>query len=143
MPTFITIRDTKKAEAIEEALLKLDFVYDDITITSPQFLECIDNSDDYRFPHYRSGRVKAIRSPQFVHRSGAIFIRKLTDRQGKAILVGIENYRHASNENMFRDIAKSVMKDVFAMVESLPSRNDDQDGGHHSPLSKQRSSFES
>jgi len=132
VPTFITIRDLKKAEAIEEALLKLDFVYDDITITSPQFLECIDNSDDYRFPHYRSGRVKAIQAPQFVHRSGAIFIRKLMDRHGKAILVGIENYRHASNENMFRDIAKSVIKKVFDMIQSLPSRNNDLDGDQQS-----------
>ena len=112
MPTFITIRDTKKAEAIGEALLKLDFVYDGITMTSPQFVECIDNSDDYRFPRYRSGRAKAIPSPQFVHRSGAIFIRKLTDRQGKAILIGIENYRHASNENMFRDIEKTFCRNA-------------------------------
>ena len=132
MPTFITIRDTKKADAIGEALLKLDFVYDGITMTSPQFVECIDNSDDYRFPRYRSGRAKAIPSPQFVHRSGAIFIRKLTDRQGKAILIGIENYRHASNENMFRDIAKSVIKKVFDMIQSLPSRNNDLDGDQQS-----------
>ena len=122
VPTFMTIRDTKKAEAVEAALFELDFVYDGITITSPQFLECINNSDDYRFPHYRSGRVKAISSPQFVHRSGALFIRKMTDRQGKVILAGVENHRHASDENMFRYIAKSIMKEVFDMVESLPSR---------------------
>jgi len=125
VPTFVTIRDKNKAEAVEDALLKLDFVYDGITITSPQFLECINNSDDYRFPHYRSGRVKAIPSPQFVHRSGALFIRKIKDRQGKVILVGIENHRHASDENMFRDISPAVMKKVFDMVESLPSKNED------------------
>jgi hypothetical protein len=124
-PTLITIRDSKKADAIEESLLKLDFVHDGITITSPQFLECIDNSDHYRFPHYRSGRVKAISSPQFVHRSGAIFIRKLTDREGKVILAGIENYRHASDENKFRQIAKTVIKKVIDIVESLPSCKDE------------------
>lgn len=95
-------------------------MHDGITITSPQFLECIDNSEDYRFPHYRSGRVKAISAPQFVHRSGAIFIRKLTDRQGKAILVGIENYRHASEENKFRHIAKSVIMKVIDSIGALP-----------------------
>ena len=107
---------------IEETLLKLDFVHDGITITSPQFLECIDNSEDFRFPHYRSGRVKAIPAPQFVHRSGAIFIRKLTDREGKTILVGIENYRHASVENKFREISKSVIKKVLDLIEHLPHR---------------------
>lgn len=119
-PTFITVIDPKKANAVEETLFKLDFVYDGITITSPQFLECIEKSEDYRFPHYRSGRVKAIPAPQFVHRSGAIFIRKLTDREGKAILVGIENYRHASEENKFRKIAKSVIKQVLDSIENLP-----------------------
>lgn len=98
-------------------------MYDGVTITSPQFLECIENSDDYRFPHYRSGRVKAIPAPQFVHRSGAIFIRKLTDREGKTILVGIENYRHASEENKFRHIAKSVIKEVLCSIETLPTQN--------------------
>jgi len=125
VPTFITIRDKMKSEMIEEILLKLDFVHDGITITSPQFLECIDNSEDYRFPLYSSGRVKAIPAPQLVHRSGAIFIRKLTDREGKVILVGIENYRHASDENMFREIAKSVMKKVNDLIQSLPSRKEE------------------
>ena len=94
-------------------------MHDGITITSPQFLECIDNSEDYRFPHYRSGRVKAIPAPQFVHRSGAIFFRKLTDREGKAILVGIENYRHASEENNFREIAKSLIKKVIDSINAI------------------------
>lgn len=120
-PTFITIRDPPKAKRIEDALLQLDFMYDGVTMTSPQFLECIDNSEDFRFPHYRSGRVKAIPAPQFVHHSGAIFIRKLTDREGKVILVGIENYRHASVENKFRQIAISVIKKVLDLIESLPS----------------------
>jgi len=95
-------------------------VHDGITITSPQFLECVDNSEDFRFPNYRSGRVKAIPAPQFVHRSGAIFIRKLTDREGKTILVGIENYRHASLENNFREIAKSTIKQVINLIECIP-----------------------
>ena len=42
----------------------------------------------------------------------------MTDRCGKVILVGIENHRHASDEKI-----KSVIKEVFDMVESLPSSN--------------------
>ena len=91
-------------------------------MTNPQFLECIDNSEDFRFPHYLTGRVRPIPAPQFVHRSGAIFIRKLTDREGKTILVGIENYRHASIENKFRETAKSVIKNIRGLIECLPPR---------------------
>ena len=118
-------------------MLQLDFVHDGVTITNPRFLECIDNSDDFRFPRYhRSGKVKPISAPQFVHRSGAIFIRKLTDREGKVILFGIENYRHASVENRFREIAKSVIEKVYDMIESLPSNNVDEMDGEDKEQSK-------
>lgn len=104
---------------MDDTLQKLDFVYDGVTVTSPQFLECIDG-DDFNFARYRSGMMKSIPSPQYVHRSGALFIRKLTDRSGKVILVGIENYRHASNENMFREITRRVvrqLKEIFASTQ--------------------------
>lgn len=81
----------------------------------------LDNSDRYSFPQYRSGKVRSIPSHQYVHRSASIFIRKLEDEQGKVILVGIENYRNANNENKFRDTAKKVLKKVFAMVAALLS----------------------
>lgn len=127
MPNFLCIRDKKKADLVGAALLELDFVYDGITVTDPDFLECIDNSDDFHFPTYRSGNIKRISSPQYVHRSGALFIRKMADRQGKVILAGIENYRHASVENRFRDIAKRVIQEVFDMVCNLPTTSDEVD----------------
>jgi hypothetical protein len=126
VPTFLCIRDKKKSEAVGEALSKLDFVYDGVTLTDAQFLECIDDSEDFYFPTQRSGKIKKIASHQYVHRSGALFIRKLTDRQGKVILAGIENYRHASSENKFRDTAKGIIKDLFKAVDELPG--DDSSG---------------
>ncbi len=101
---------------MDETLKILDFVYDGITITSPEFLECIDSPDDYNFPRYRSGQVKSISCPQYVHRSGAIFIRRIMDRNGKVILVGIENYRHASNENKFREITRKVVEELMVTI---------------------------
>jgi hypothetical protein len=100
-------------------LKDLDFVYDGITVTSPQFLECIENGRDFSFARYRSGKVKSIPCPQFVHRSGALFIRKVTDRSGKVILVGIENYRHASNENKFREITRRVVREVADKISKI------------------------
>lgn len=104
---------------VDETLKELDFVYDGITVTSPQFLECIDDGKDFSFARYRSGKVKSIPCPQFVHRSGALFIRKVTDRSGKVILVGIENYRHASNENMFREITRTVVHELAEKISKL------------------------
>jgi len=119
VPTFICIREKGKSKGVNDVLRQLDFIYDGITISSPQFLECIDKSEDFSFPRYRSGKVKSIPSPQFVHRSGALFIRKMTDRYKKVILVGIENYRHASPENKFREIARNLCEELSEMVGKL------------------------
>jgi hypothetical protein len=54
-----------------------------------------------------------------VHRSGALFIRKMKDRFGKVILAGIENYRHASGENRFREITRKVVKELSVLVQTL------------------------
>lgn len=106
-------------------LKQLDFVYDGITVTSPQFLDVIDESNQYSFARYRSGKVRSIPCPQFVHRSGALFIRKVTDRSGKAILVGIENYRHASEENMFRQITREVVQQLKEEIDKIGNDKDE------------------
>jgi hypothetical protein len=82
-------------------------------------LECIDDGKDFSFARYSSGKVKSIACPQFVHRSGALFIRKVTDRFGKVILVGIENYRHASKENMFREVTREVVHELADRIAKL------------------------
>jgi hypothetical protein len=127
VPTFFCINDKEKAKHVDGALEKLDFIYDGVTVTTPQFLSVLDDSESYAFPQYRSGKVKSIPAPQYVHRSASIFIRRIEDKHGKVILVAIENYRHASSENRFRDTAKKVLKEIFAMVSILPSSEPHQD----------------
>ncbi|KAG7347429.1 vacuolar membrane-associated protein [Nitzschia inconspicua] len=124
VPTFLYIRDKGKAKMADVILKELDFIYDGNMVSSPQFLECIDNGKDFSFPRYRSGKVRSIPCQQFVHRSGALFIRKVTDRSGKVILVGIENYRHASNENMFRDITRKVVHELASKIKKIENTTD-------------------
>jgi hypothetical protein len=108
-----------KADLLDEALKERDFIHDGIQFNDPQLLICIDKSEEYDFPKYRSGKIKSIPARQYVHRSGALFIRKICDRQGWTILAGIENNRHASTENGFREIAKRVLREVSEVVASL------------------------
>jgi hypothetical protein len=135
VPTFICIREKEKAKQVDKILKDLDFVYDGITITSPQFLECIDDGNDFSFARYRAGMVKSIPCPQLVHRSGALFIRKVTDRSGKVILVGIENYRHASKENMFREVTREVVHKLADRIAKLKSDHEDGAEGISSRIS--------
>lgn len=97
----------------------MDFVDDGIRFTDGQVLECVERSKEFDFPRYRNGKIKRIPSKQYVHRSGALFIRNVRDRQGWSILVGIENYRHANKENGFREIALDKLGRVADLVDSL------------------------
>jgi hypothetical protein len=113
----ICVRNKETADLLDDALKKKDFVADGIHFTDSQVLECIENSEEYDFPKFRiSGEIKNIPARQYVHRSGALFIRNMRDRQGWAILAGIENYRNADKENDFREIAKKMMREVSQLV---------------------------
>lgn len=104
---------------IAEQLKKMDFVDDGIRFTYGHALDSIENSHEFDFPKYRNGKLKSIPSRQYVHRSGALFVRKLRDRQGWAILVGIENYRHANKENKFRETALQKLHELAEAVAVL------------------------
>lgn len=101
---------------MDKLLISKGFVHDGIQFTNANVLECIDDYDGYDFPKYRSGKYREISARQYVHRSGALFIRNIIDRQGWAILAGIENYRHASKENEFREIAGRIIREVSQLV---------------------------
>ena len=119
-PNLICIRDKQKASLLEDELKKIDFVDDGIHFTDPQMLECIENSQAFQFPKHRfTGKIKNFPARQYVHRSGALFIRAIRDQQGWAILAGIENNRHANKENGFREMAKTLMQKVTSIVASL------------------------
>lgn len=104
-----------------EELKKMDFVDDGVRFTNGHVVDFIEKSYEFDFPKYRNGKVRGIPSRQYVHRSGALFIRDIRDRQGWSILVGIENYRHASKENKFRDTALETLRQIARLVESLSS----------------------
>jgi hypothetical protein len=86
-------------------------VDDGIFYTEPHILACIDDVEDFDFPKYRNGKVRHISGKQYVHRSGAFFVRKMRDRQGWAILVGIENSRTASRDG-FKESVRSILCNV-------------------------------
>lgn len=112
VPTLICIKNKDRADLIDETLKKIDFVADGIHLTDSEFLKCIDDPEGFDFIKWKSGKVKTIPARQYVHRSGALFIRLIRDQKGWGILAGIENHRHASKENGFRDIAKAKLREI-------------------------------
>jgi len=119
VPSLQCVRNPMKGSQIEGILKSNGFVDDGVWMTEGQVLDCIDQGHDFDFPKYGTGRVRPIPSQQYVHRSGAVFMRCIRDRQGWAILAAIENYRHANQENGFRDTAKAIAVEVAAQIRKL------------------------
>eukprot|EP00980_Cylindrotheca_fusiformis_P010443 scaffold2322_cov135-Cylindrotheca_fusiformis.AAC.2 len=115
VPSLFCIRDSKKAARVDAVLKSKGFVDDGVRLTDGSVLECIDRSEEYDFPR-RRGKIKSIPGKQYVHRSGALFMRNIMDQQGWTILAGIENYRHASKENEFRKIASRLVREVAGLL---------------------------
>lgn len=101
---------------MDEAILERGFVDDGIHLTEKSFLDCIDNSHEYKF-----GRRRRVAARQFVHRSGTLFIRLIRDEDGRVILVGIENRMIIGRDSGQRKISRSAFRRIADFVETLPS----------------------
>jgi hypothetical protein len=111
VPPTICIRDKEKALLVFDTLMALNFVYDGIHFSDADILECIDDGDRYDFPKHRNGKIKSIPARQLIHRTGALFIRTIIDRQGWAILVLIENNKLPPKEDGVSHVRR-LLRDI-------------------------------
>jgi hypothetical protein len=123
-PAVLTIRDKDKAVLMDKALTQNGFIHDGVFSTNVRFiLECVDNRDEFQFGTSRWS-VK-VNGRQFVHRSGTLFARVLTDWNGLSILVVMGNYRYtvAANKQGGRleEISQKVFSDLITSIDSLGS----------------------
>ena len=91
-PAILTIRDKNRARHLDRALTKIDFLHDGVFATDVRtILDCMESSHDFHFER-RWGIPLPGRN--FVHRSGTLFVRVLTDRNGRCVLIVLGNYRY-------------------------------------------------
>jgi len=123
VPTILTMRNKETSDRMLEELRKMEFIYDGTRFTNPQILDGIEHGDEFDFPRSNSGKVvRSIPSRQYVHRSGALFIRNIRDRQGWSLLVVIENYRPATDDHNRRSTALELLRNVARAVDILSAR---------------------
>jgi hypothetical protein len=115
-PFILCIRDKVNADCVDEAILASNFVDDGVHMTMKNFLECIDNAEDYHF-----GWMRRIPARQFVHRSGTLFIRLIRDEKGSVILAGTENRRLIGRDTELLKTARFAFRQIKDFVDSLPN----------------------
>jgi hypothetical protein len=110
-PTILTVRSKEKAALLDAALADIDFLHDGVFYTDTKaILECIEKG--YQFSFGQRWGVPAT-GRQFVHRSGTLFVRILTDKKGLALLVVVGNYRYMQTSNKDDETLKRACQKAF------------------------------
>jgi hypothetical protein len=118
-PAILTVRDKTKANCIDRSLIKLDFIHDGVFFTDVKsILECIEDPNDFVF-----GKrwTTSVTGRQFVHRSGTLIVRVLTDNNGSAVLVVVGNYRYMalSKDKTIDASYRKAFENLAACIASL------------------------
>jgi len=126
-PALFEIHDSRKVEVLDRILLNLSYVHDGVFYTDIHtVLECIDESELYDFGK-RWSRPPAGR--QFVHRSGTLFVRILTDLNRRAIVVVLGNYLYSNKSDKLGGIARKAFAKLRNSINKLCRLEDSGAGG--------------
>ena len=116
------IESKESVDRLEGALDRLDYLHDGVFYTDAQAIkDCIPS--DYEFGRRWS---RTIAGRQFVHRSGTLFVRILTEIKGRAIIIVFNNYNYLNKEDNAKQVCKDVFASLSACVTSLSSENWDE-----------------
>jgi hypothetical protein len=117
-PAIFTIRDAKKALLVDVTLLAIDFIHDGVFYTDARSIaECIqDGKIEFDFGQ-RWSKQPAAR--QFVHRSGSLFVRIITDKKGWALVVAFSNYRCWKRDDYMKKQHQQAFQDLQNSLELL------------------------
>jgi len=117
-PAILTIRNKEHARRLDRALTKIDFLHDGVFHTDIKtILDCMEDSHDF---HFERRWGMPVPGRNFVHRSGTLFVRVLTDRNGLCVLIVLGNYRYMS-VTKDASLVVSYKKAFRALTECLSS----------------------
>jgi DEPDC5 protein C-terminal region len=78
----------KQGAAVDEALTRIDFLHDGVFYTDMKaILDVVEDRQIFNMA------MDSIAGRQYVHRTGTLFVRIFTDKQGLVLIVVLGNYR--------------------------------------------------
>jgi hypothetical protein len=117
-PAIIAIRDSHRVSLVDGLLADLGFLHDGVFYTEARVvaMECLDDGDDFDFGK-RWSRPPVGR--QFLHRSGTLFVRIVSDLHGSALVVALGNYLYMSKDPKLRVVAQNVYHQLAERIDAL------------------------
>jgi hypothetical protein len=123
-PAILTVRRKNETDQLLKELTKNDFIHDGVFHTNiKSILQCIEDRDQFQFKKRWSSLENG---NQFVHRSGTLFLRVITDLNGMSIIVVMGNYRYLMTDKTGK--LQAAHRNAFLILErclaSFESLND-------------------
>ncbi|KAL7564154.1 hypothetical protein ACA910_021129 [Epithemia clementina (nom. ined.)] len=115
-PAIFTIREPESVAILDEKLADLDFIHDGVFLTNRDFIDCIDHGSDFDFGSKWS---KLPAGRQVVHRSGVLYMRLIQDRNGKAVVVAIANYKYLQKDDSIHVKYQRVFEQVGECMKTI------------------------
>jgi hypothetical protein len=118
----VTFKITTKDEAdhLDTVLDRLDYLHDGVFFTDAlDIKECV--SCDFDFARRWS---QTVAGRQFVHRSGTLFVRILTDMKGRALVVVFGNYNYFNKDETARFVSQNVFSELATSMNALDDDDD-------------------
>lgn len=112
---FISFERHDSVDNLDDLLQQLDYLHDGVFFTDVQAIkDCMQIDFDFgrRWTRTLAGR-------QFVHRSGTLFVRILTDAQGRAIVAIFINYIYVNKDGTVKALCQHVFELLLAQLGTL------------------------
>lgn len=126
-PAILTIRNKEHCRKLDRALTKIDFLHDGVFATDVKtVLDCMEGGHDF---HFERRWGIPVPGRNFVHRSGTLFVRILTDRNGLCVLVVLGNYRYmmTTKDDTIVDAYEKAYKALADCVASLGKEEEEEE----------------
>jgi hypothetical protein len=116
-PHFFVLKDKEKSDGLDKLLVEIGYLHDGVFNTDIRaVLECIESLN---FDMGNRRWAKSILGRQFVHRSGTLFVRLLTDQKGLTIVFTIGNYLYTTRDAKYRATLQNVFQELAQCMQSL------------------------
>lgn len=116
-PQIYVVKDKERASILDRNIMDMDFIHDGVFYTDAKpILKCI------KFDEFDLGTrrwTSSILGRQFVHRSGTLFIRLLSDQHGRTMVVATGNYSYIAKDKQRQTTAQDAFKGLAMLMKSL------------------------
>jgi hypothetical protein len=111
-PEIFLVKDKERAGDIDRKLMDMDFIHDGVFYTDAKSILKCTKFDEFDLGNRRT----SVLGRQFVHRSGTLFVRLLSDQHGHTMVVATGNYSYIAKDRQRQTAAQEAFNNLAKLM---------------------------